>query len=132
MNNLLPLVLLVATESNRARRDRLLTAAAPALVPGAVAQRTAVAVVMADQQARDDERARLAAEERVARDAAGALEIALEHGRLLSEQELAGLPDLDRVLQRLPDVRQRVVRGVAVPCDPTVPTTSADATRAAR
>lgn len=96
--------ILMVAAARRDRRRRMLDNLWPAMMPlGNETQRTAVAVMSADQSVRSTERA----ERRTASETVTAVQQAAANGTL-SDADLQALPNLARVVQANPGVRQAI------------------------
>jgi hypothetical protein len=97
----------VIASTSKERRQRLTETLLPAVVPLAETHRVAVAVVAADQQVRSAERR----EENVANEVVSAIQTVVakqDQNKTLTDDELRVLPRLSEVVNRVPDLRQRI------------------------
>ena len=116
MNEILPIVAIALSSRDRKRRNRVIESALPALVPGPAYQRAAMTAVIADNQARDEERDLRRAEDALAEEAAAVADaIAQRRGEKLTDAELAAFPELSRVVERRPELRAKFVRPAPPP-----------------
>lgn len=97
----------VIANAPKASQVRLAEALIPAIVPVAATHRVAVATFAADQQVRSAEQR----EVRVANEVVSAIQTVVakvDQDKTLTDDELRALPRLSEVVNRAPDLRQRI------------------------